>query len=152
MYKKVFIILLIVMCSPMLLICQEKSYPVIIQKIWKELSTTKQNEIRFSAYDGNEIAESAYRLHSFRENKTIFTSTHYSNKEVKSAGLGFSDKDETFIEESKWEIKGADLIWYVRSSKFGLDSSTATTFTYKIIKLSSTEMILKLIDTKTTTL
>ncbi|MBI2270266.1 MAG: hypothetical protein HYU69_07900 [Bacteroidetes bacterium] len=150
--KRVTLLLVLAMSNCFLLMSQEKSFSSMIQKTWKELSSANPNEARFEAYGGKEIPESTYRLHVFRANGTIFTSTHHSNKTVKSAGLGFSDKDDAFIEESKWELKGSELLWYVKSSKFGMSSSTATNYKYKVIKLTQTELILKLIDTKITTL
>lgn len=150
--KRLVLFLVLTMSNYFLLMSQEKSFSSMIQKTWKELPSANQNEAGFEAYGGKEIPESTYRLHVFRANGTIFTSTHYSNKTVKSAGPGFSDKEDAFIEESKWELKGSELLWYVKSSKFGMSSSTATNYRYKVIKLTQTELILKLIDSKTTTL
>ena len=151
-HKRVALFLVLVMSNCFLLMSQEKNYQYMIQKTWKELPSSNTNESRFVVYDGKENFESTYHLHVFRINGTIFTSTHYSTKTVKSAGVGFSDKDDAFIEESKWELKGSELTWFVKSSQFGISTSTATTYKYKVVKLTPTELILKLIDTKTTTL
>lgn len=150
--KKIVLVLLISLGSNFLLIGQNNNYQTMIQKTWKEVTPLSKSDCRLVAYDDKEDAESAYNLHLFKANGEIFTTTHYSNKTPKTLSADLSSTNEPFIEETKWQIADNELTWYVKSSRFGATTSTVTNNKYKIIKLTSTELILKLIDTKTSKL
>jgi hypothetical protein len=150
-HKKTTLLLLVGMFGCFLLMAQDNKYRSLIQNTWKELPSLDKKEYRYIAYNGKEDTASNYVLHEFKENGTIFTTTHYSNKAIKLRGPKASDNDEPFIEEEKWQLKENELTWYVRSALFGKPVSVEENNKYKIIKLSQNEMILKRIESQNKT-